>query len=144
MSEICQSIKDTWNEIISWLKGLGSKMVETGKDIMNGLKNGIKSAASSVWESTKDVGRGIKDGVTSFFGIQSPSRLMMGFGENIGEGLALGIKGSMPDVERQVSALNAAAAEVSAPANTGSARVMTSQDQTSQNGDVVQNIRSEE
>lgn len=140
MSEIGQSIKDTWNEIISWLKGLGSKMAETGKDIMNGLKNGIKSAASSVWESTKDVGRGIKDGVTSFFGIQSPSRLMMGFGENIGEGLALGIKGSMPDVERQVTALNAAAAEVSAPASAGSTRVPTSQDQTRQGGDVVQHI----
>lgn len=140
MSEIGESIKEKWNEIIGWLKGLGSKMVETGKDIMDGLKNGIKNAASSVWETTKDVGRGIADSVTGFFGIKSPSRLMMGYGEDIGDGLALGIKGSISDVERQVSALNAAASEVDAKATLGSTGIVATQAQSGRGGDVIQNI----
>lgn len=140
MSEIGESIKEKWIEIIGWLKGLGSKMVETGKDIMDGLKNGIKNAASSVWETTKDVGRGIADSVTGFFGIKSPSRLMMGYGEDIGDGLALGIKGSISDVERQVSALNAAASELDATATAGTTGTVATQAQSGRGGDLVQHI----
>jgi hypothetical protein len=40
----------------------------------------------------------MKDAVLDFFGIGSPSRLMAGYGRDIGAGLALGIRDSIPVV----------------------------------------------
>lgn len=80
-----------WNGIKSMFSNVGATMKTIGKDIMQGLINGIKDMADAVWNSAKDVAAKIKNGFKDFFGIKSPSRLMMGYGEYISEGLAIGI-----------------------------------------------------
>lgn len=83
--------ESVWNGIKNMFSNVGSTMATIGKDIMQGLINGIKDMANAVWESAKDVAAKIKNGFKDFFGIKSPSRLMMGYGEYISEGLAIGI-----------------------------------------------------
>lgn len=83
--------ESVWNGIKDMFSNVGSTMRGIGKDIMQGLINGIKDMADAVWESAKDVASSIKNGFKDFFGIKSPSRLMMGYGEYISEGLAIGI-----------------------------------------------------
>lgn len=80
-----------WNGIKKMFSNVGETMKTIGKDIMQGLINGIKDMADAVWNSAKDVAAKIKNGFKDFFGIKSPSRLMMGYGEYISEGLAIGI-----------------------------------------------------
>ena len=83
--------ESVWNGIKSTFSNVGETMRSIGKDIMNGLINGITDMADAVWESAKDVAGKIKNGFKDFFGIKSPSRLMMGYGQYISEGLAIGI-----------------------------------------------------
>lgn len=64
-----------------------------GSNIATGLKNGMASAANGVADSAKGMAKGAGDAVKNFFGIKSPSRLMMGYGQNIVQGLANGITG---------------------------------------------------
>jgi len=80
-----------WNGIKNMFSNVGATMKTIGKDLMQGLINGIKDMADAVWNSAKDVAAKIKNGFKDFFGIKSPSRLMMGYGEYISEGLAIGI-----------------------------------------------------
>ena len=53
----------------------------------------MASAANGVADSAKGMAKGAGDAVKNFFGIKSPSRLMMGYGQNIVQGLANGITG---------------------------------------------------
>ncbi|ANA81751.1 hypothetical protein C7121_26990 [Paenibacillus glucanolyticus] len=80
-----------WNGIKNIFSNVKETMSSIGKDIMQGLINGIRNMAEAVWNSAKDVAAKIKNGFKDFFGIKSPSRLMMGYGEYISEGLAIGI-----------------------------------------------------
>jgi phage-related protein len=63
-----------------------------GSDILAGVGEGIMSAVSGVVESAKSAAASIAGAIGDFFGISSPSKLMMEDGEYISEGLAIGIK----------------------------------------------------
>lgn len=62
-----------------------------GSDILYGVGEGIMNAVGSVVEKAKEAAANIGDAIAGFFGIASPSKLMMGYGKNISEGLAVGI-----------------------------------------------------
>lgn len=62
-----------------------------GKAIIDGLVNGLKNAAGAVWNAVKDIGTGIKDTFTDMLGIESPSTVFAGYGENTAEGYAQGV-----------------------------------------------------
>lgn len=74
--------------------------LKIGTDILLGIGEGIVKGISGLVDSAlkacKDLGQGIKD----FFGIASPSKLMMGYGENISKGLAVGIE-AMSDLPKK-------------------------------------------
>jgi len=110
MNRAKQRIEDIWNRVVGFFKNLN--LGQIGKDMMQGLVDGIGSMANTVWEKAKSIAQGIGDSIKQFFGIASPSKLMKGYGENIGEGLAIGIQSSVGDVKRQVAQLNAAASDV--------------------------------
>lgn len=67
------------------------KFTEFGGMIIDGLVNGISSALDSAKEAIDGVGTSIKGWFTEKLGIQSPSRVFMGYGANISEGAAIGI-----------------------------------------------------
>lgn len=71
---------------------LPSKFSEFGSMMMSGLVNGIKSMAGSVKDSVVGIGESTMGWFKEKLGIQSPSRVFIGFGENISEGAAIGIQ----------------------------------------------------
>lgn len=70
---------------------LPGKFSEFGGMIVTGLINGISSMASSLKDSVLGIGSSIQGWFTEKLGIQSPSRVFMGYGANISEGAAIGI-----------------------------------------------------
>ncbi len=84
------TVVNIWTDIKAYLKAIN--LVQTGKDIINGLIKGIGSMATAVWDKVKSITDGIKKAITGALDIHSPSRVMEGYGVNIGQGLANGIK----------------------------------------------------
>lgn len=64
---------------------------EVASAIMSGLTFGLTDKIGDVVGAITDVAGGIVDGAKSFFGINSPSKVFMGIGASLGEGLAKGI-----------------------------------------------------
>lgn len=81
-----------FSEVMSWFGvDLPKNFTDFGKNIIDGLTKGIKEK----WKSVKDTFKDLTDGIKGFFTgevrIQSPSRVFMGYGGYIVEGLQLGI-----------------------------------------------------
>ncbi len=70
---------------------LPSKFSEFGAMLITGLVDGISNALVGARETVVGVGTSIKSWFTETLGIQSPSRVFIGYGANISEGAALGI-----------------------------------------------------
>ncbi|WP_105972673.1 phage tail protein [Streptomyces geranii] len=99
-------IVDKWNSAVDFLKGvpgkiagffaeLPDKLRSMGGDLIMGLINGIRNKASALLDTVKNfIINNIPGPIRSILGISSPSKVMMGFGDNVGEGLALGMEGA--------------------------------------------------
>ncbi|MFB6404416.1 phage tail tape measure protein [Pseudomonas putida] len=81
---------------------LPGKFSEFGGNIISGLVTGIGNKLDSAKESVLAIGTSIKGWFTETLGIQSPSRVFMGYGANISEGAAIGIA-SEADLVRQAA-----------------------------------------
>lgn len=102
---------------------LPSKFTEFGSMIMSGLVKGIKSMAGSVKDSVVGIGESTIGWFKEKLGIQSPSRIFMGFGENISEGAAIGINNKSDMVAKAAQALTAGALAMGAISPTQSAAI---------------------
>lgn len=76
-----------WN----WLKGVKNQFFAAGADLINGLVNGVTSKLTAARDSIVSFGSSIKGWFADTLGIKSPSRVFMGFGDNIAQGTAIGI-----------------------------------------------------
>lgn len=76
-----------------------------GKSIIEGLVAGLKAVKNLVVDTLKNIAKGAVDAFKSFFGIKSPSRLFMNFGEQIDEGLAIGLDNGLDKVENAMDNL---------------------------------------
>lgn len=101
------TVKTAFDSAWTWFKALPDKFLKLGSDIVDGLIAGLKAK----WEALKTTVGSMADFVSGIFkkkqDINSPSRVFMGFGMNIGEGAALGILGSVPKVRQAVNKLSA-------------------------------------
>lgn len=71
----------------------GPKMAQAGLDLLIGLRDGLLDNLARIASSlASKIGNAIKGAVESFFGIQSPSKLMMGIGSDVMAGLQKGIE----------------------------------------------------
>jgi len=95
---IKRTFTDIKDKIFDVFKNIN--LFQIGKDIISGLTNGIKSMIGGVGNAVKNVASKIGDGFKKFFRIGSPSKLMAGYGENIGEGLAIGIDDATKKVSK--------------------------------------------
>lgn len=100
--------KGAWETIKSTAEGIMNNVVkffkdidltQIGKDIIQGLINGIGSMSGAVMDKARSLANSVKDTISGALKIKSPSRVMIGFGENIGEGLVIG----MDDMVRKVA-----------------------------------------
>lgn len=79
---------------------LPGKFTEFGGMLVTGLISGISNMASSLKDSVVGIGSSVKGWFTETLGIQSPSRVFMGYGANISEGAAIGITAQSDLVRR--------------------------------------------
>ena len=95
---------------------LPAKFSDFGGMIITGLVNGIGNALSAAKDSIVGVGTSIKSWFTETLGIQSPSRVFIGYGANISEGAAIGITGQAGLVRQAALGLSGmTAVDLSAP-----------------------------
>lgn len=97
--------------VIQAVVGLAQSMIDAflsmdwlqlGQQIIQGLINGIKGLASGAVDAILGVGDGIVAGLKSVLGIHSPSRVFKGIGENLMQGLDIGMKDSSGEVMKTV------------------------------------------
>ncbi|EBB6206997.1 hypothetical protein DFU00_001838 [Salmonella enterica subsp. enterica serovar Wandsworth] len=97
-----------FSEVMSWFGiDLPKNFTDFGKNIIDGLTKGIKDK----WNAVKDTFKNLTDGIKGFFTdeteIHSPSRVFMGYGGYIVEGLQLGINNTAWKAEQAAKGLAA-------------------------------------
>lgn len=70
---------------------LPKNFTEFGAHLISGLIGGIKSKITAARDAIVGFGSDVKSWFASTLGIKSPSRVFMGFGDNIAQGAALGV-----------------------------------------------------
>ena len=99
-----QIVTDIYNKFV----GLVSKFITIGSQLVNGIKEGISSAWDSFTSWMSGLLDSFVDGILSFFGIQSPSKLMADeVGKWIPAGIAEGIEQGMGVLDRAVDDMTA-------------------------------------
>ena len=102
--------------VIQAVVGLAQSMIDAflsmdwlqlGQQIVQGLIDGIKGLASGAVDAILGVGDGIVAGLKNVLGIHSPSRVFKDIGENLMQGLAIGMKDGSGEVMETVDDLAA-------------------------------------
>ncbi|ECI9090634.1 phage tail tape measure protein [Escherichia coli] len=75
---------------------LPAKFTDFGGHLIDGLINGIRNKWASLKTSVTGMGDSISDWFSEKLGIHSPSRVFMGFGDNIAQGAAIGLHRTTP------------------------------------------------
>ena len=97
--------------VIQAVVGLAQSMIDAflsmdwlqlGQQIVQGLIDGIKGLASGAVDAILGVGDGIVAGLKNVLGIHSPSRVFKEIGENLMQGLSIGMKDSSGEVMETV------------------------------------------
>ncbi|MED1650229.1 phage tail tape measure protein [Bacillus pacificus] len=105
---IVDTVKDVFSKVGSIIKNVAKDALSWGKDIIAGVGEGMASMGGWIADKAKGVVSAIPKAVKKFFGIQSPSRLMMEFGGFITEGLGVGMEQMIPAVDKASELLNKA------------------------------------
>lgn len=84
-------IRAAWDSVGAFFGSLGTRFYEWGKNILEGLWNGITSKVTKIVEGVKNIANKIAKGFKAIFGINSPSKLFAEYGQNITQGLVVGI-----------------------------------------------------
>lgn len=95
-----------WGTITGALSGAGQWLFDAGKNIVNGLFEGIKSLAGTIGNFFLSLLPGwIVEPFKVALNIHSPSRVFQGFGQNIGQGLLLGVGDMQGSIDSRMSRL---------------------------------------
>ena len=87
---------------MAFLAGLPGQMSAMGGQIMDGLKNGIMSRINGVVSSIQSAASRIKSAFAGIMGIHSPSRVFMGYGDNIMAGLNNGLLANNAPIQSMI------------------------------------------
>jgi len=93
ISSFVNTIKNLWDGMLEKFENIDWENL--GRDIILGLMRGLAAMASNLWSAVKGIADGVKNFFTGLLGISSPSKVFLGYGENIMRGLANGIKTSI-------------------------------------------------
>lgn len=92
-----------FNETLTTLIGSGdfiAKATTIGGDVVNGLSDGIVQTTEKVKAAATTTANGVIDTFKSVFAIQSPSKVMMQIGQDVGEGFAIGLRARLEELAR--------------------------------------------
>ena len=128
LGRIGQFFADTWNNVVSGVSSMigdvvnffgglvgkitgaignaGSALFSVGVNIIQGLINGIGSMMGAIGRAVISiVPEAIRGPFEQLLGIHSPSRVFLGYGVNIGQGLINGIDGMSGKIESAVTGM---------------------------------------
>lgn len=86
------TIKAAFNAGVSYLSGLAGRFMSFGRAIMDGLVNGISSRIAAIRSMVTGIAGKVAGWFKNVLGIRSPSRVFMGLGGHITDGLAIGLQ----------------------------------------------------
>lgn len=89
---VAKAAKDLASGAIKAIKDKLSKPGNLVKDLLKGLSSGLAGGIGTVKEGAKKLAESVKSTLMKFWKIKSPSRVMMGLGQYLDEGLVLGIQ----------------------------------------------------
>ena len=114
ISSLINGFQKFFNKVGDWFAKLfktigrkfsewGKEVVQWGKNLIDGFLKGIKTAWDKVTGFFEKAWNTIKNGFKSFFGIHSPSRLFMQYGEYLDEGLAIGLEKETSTIDKAMT-----------------------------------------
>ncbi len=95
--EIGKKIQDTTAALSN--KKKKNNLFDLGEKAIKGLIDGMNAQRRQAVLTARSIANAIKAEMKGAFQIQSPSRVMMGYGENITEGLAIGMENGISKVD---------------------------------------------
>ncbi|MGS5088283.1 phage tail tape measure protein [Hydrogenophaga sp. A37] len=105
-----QLFYNAWRTVLSWFGvELPAKFTDFGGMVIDGLIKGITNKIGQAKAAIVGMGQSIKGWFADTLGIKSPSRVFMGFGDNIGQGAQIGITRSIARVAQASGKLAQAA-----------------------------------
>lgn len=100
-SKGASAAKQLFDSVVNGIKGLPDRMLSIGSDLVRGLWDGINNMTDWVIGKIQSFGDGVLGGIKSFFGIESPSKVMRDqVGKMLAAGIAEGFGAEMPDTLR--------------------------------------------
>lgn len=100
------AIKGAFAAGVSFIATLPSRMATIGRQIIQGLIGGVTGRLAALKSTIVNAASAVANWFKSKLGIHSPSRVFMGFGGNITEGLSRGIGAGEGSAVRRVGALS--------------------------------------
>lgn len=94
---------------IQWVKGLPADFLQMGKNVAMGLVNGIKDGIGAAGDAISGMADTVKNKFKGWLGINSPSRVFTGYGLNVAEGAAIGIRNGQKQAMAASTSLAASA-----------------------------------
>jgi len=92
VSQIASFFRNLLSNMMTQIKQISWSSLGTA--IINGLVSGMSSLASAPLNFIGTLAKNMKDRFKSLFNISSPSKVMAGYGANLMQGLAMGIRGN--------------------------------------------------
>jgi hypothetical protein len=92
INTVATLFRNLYNAFATQIKSI--EWSNLGANIINGLVRGMQSLASAPLSFIGTLAKNMKDRFKSLFNISSPSKVMAGYGANLMQGLALGIRGN--------------------------------------------------
>lgn len=89
-------VEEIATSVIDGVKELPGKMLTFGKDIVQGLIDGITDKLGALKEKASEIAESVKSRIRGILRIESPSKVMVEYGEFTTEGLATGMEDRMP------------------------------------------------
>jgi tape measure domain-containing protein len=99
---------------LSWLSDPKNKKntYAAGVDAMQGFWDGLDAGEGKVLRKARSIAERVAATIRAALKIASPSKVMIGIGENVTEGLAVGMENSISSVEDAARKLSSAASDV--------------------------------
>jgi phage-related minor tail protein len=104
MQEIWTKIKEIWGKVEAFFEGIDLQQI--GKDIIAGLITGIGKKATELYKKASEIASNIAKKIRKALDSKSPSGVTMAIGEDVGDGLAIGMKntfGTIGDMSNRMA-----------------------------------------
>ena len=113
-SEFVNAVVSFVSSLPGKVAGFAGQMASAAGDMIRGMVSGVQGAAGAVWDAIVNVCSGALDAVESFFGIDSPSKVMKATFKWVPLGAAEGIDAAAGSVAKSMAAMGVGAVSAAA------------------------------